>query len=123
MARPSRGARRPGHPGARGGEQIQDAAFDFFSWMDGVFEFTADEPIPDEDILVQMDVESVIMEGCRRIDEWDLIFEHLGSLERVPHLAYRARSRHRGPRRGHPDGGGVARARARGRARPTSTSS
>ena len=28
------------------------------------------------------------MEGCRRIDEWELIFEQLGSLERVPHLAY-----------------------------------
>ena len=27
------------------------------------------------------------MEGCRRIDEWELIFEQLGSLERVPHLA------------------------------------
>ena len=32
--------------------------------------------------LVQMDVEHVIMEGCRRIDEWELIFEQLGSLER-----------------------------------------
>ena len=35
-----------------------------------------------------MSVETVIMEGCRRIDEWELIFEQLGSLERVPHLAY-----------------------------------
>ena len=77
-------------------EQIQDAAFDFFSWMDGVFEFSADERVPDEDILVQMDVESVIMEGCRRIDEWELIFEQLGSLERVPHLAYSDRIEDRG---------------------------
>jgi hypothetical protein len=77
-------------------EQIQDATFDFFSWMDGVFEFGADERVPDEDILVQMDVESVIMEGCRRIDEWELIFEQLGSLERVPHLAYNDRIQDRG---------------------------
>jgi hypothetical protein len=28
------------------------------------------------------------MEGCRRIDEWELIFSQLGSLERIPHLAY-----------------------------------
>jgi len=76
--------------------QIQDSAFDFFSWMDGVFEFSADEQVPDEDILVQMDVESVIMEGCRRIDEWELIFEQLGSLERVPHLAYSERIEDRG---------------------------
>jgi hypothetical protein len=69
-------------------EQIQDTAFNFFSWPDGEFEFSADDSPPDEDILVEMNVEMVIMEGCRRIDEWELIFEQLGSLERVPHLSY-----------------------------------
>jgi hypothetical protein len=69
-------------------DQIQDAAFDFFSWSDGEFEFSAEERPDDQDILVEMNVENVIMEGCRRIDEWELIFEHLGSLERIPHLAY-----------------------------------
>ena len=68
-------------------EQIQDSAFTFFSWSDGEFEFGAEESPPQEDILVEMSVETVIMEGCRRIDEWALIFEQLGSLERVPHLA------------------------------------
>jgi hypothetical protein len=77
-------------------EQIQDAAFDFFSWSDGAFEFGADEHVTDEDIFVEMNVENVIMEGCRRIDEWELIFEHLGSLERVPHLAYSERVGERG---------------------------
>ena len=69
-------------------EQIQDTAFNFLSWNEGEFEFGADDSPPDEDILVEMNVETVIMEGCRRIDEWELIFEQLGSLERVPHLAY-----------------------------------
>lgn len=69
-------------------EQIQDSAFNFFSWSDGEFEFGAEESPVDEDILVELNVEMVIMEGCRRIDEWELIFEQLGSLERVPHLAY-----------------------------------
>ncbi len=69
-------------------EQIQDAAFTFFSWTDGEFEFAAEDTPPEEDVLVGMSVETVIMEGCRRIDEWALIFEQLGSLERVPHLAY-----------------------------------
>jgi hypothetical protein len=68
-------------------EQIQDTAFTFFSWTDGQFEFSAEDAPPEEDILVEMGVETVIMEGCRRIDEWELIFEALGSLERVPHLA------------------------------------
>jgi hypothetical protein len=77
-------------------EQIQDAAFNFFSWVDGGFEFTADEVVTDQDILVEMNVENVIMEGCRRIDEWELIFQQLGSLERIPHLAYDARVDERG---------------------------
>ena len=72
-------------------EQIQDTAFNFLSWNEGEFEFGADDSPPDEDILVEMNVETVIMEGCRRIDEWELIFEQLGSLERVPHLAYNER--------------------------------
>ena len=77
-------------------DQIQDAAFNFFSWGDGEFEFSADEVAAEEDILVEMNVEHVIMEGCRRIDEWELIFEQLGSLERVPHLSYNERVEERG---------------------------
>ena len=69
-------------------DQIEDVTFNFFSWVDGDFAFEADETVTDEDILVEMNVESVIMEGCRRIDEWELIFATLGSLERVPRLRY-----------------------------------
>jgi Domain of unknown function (DUF4388) len=69
-------------------DQIEDVTFSFFSWIDGDFIFEADETVTDEDILVEMSVESVIMEGCRRIDEWELIFATLGSLERVPRLRY-----------------------------------
>jgi len=69
-------------------EQIEDATFNFFSWTEGDFEFTADETVDNEDIVAEMNVENVIMEGCRRIDEWELIFDQLGSLERVPHLSW-----------------------------------
>jgi signal recognition particle receptor subunit beta len=69
-------------------DQIEDVTFNFFSWVDGDFTFEADETVTDEDIHVEMNVESVIMEGCRRIDEWELIFATLGSLERVPRLRY-----------------------------------
>jgi hypothetical protein len=71
-------------------DQIEDVTFNFFSWTDGDFSFEADEQVGDEDIVVEMNVESVIMEGCRRIDEWELIFDTLGSLERVPRLRYNA---------------------------------
>jgi signal recognition particle receptor subunit beta len=68
-------------------EQIEDVTFNFFSWPDGEFGFAAEETVDVEDIVLEMNVENVIMEGCRRIDEWELIFEKLGSLEKVPHLA------------------------------------
>ncbi len=84
-------------------DQIQDAAFDFFSWADGEFSFSAEERPDDQDILVEMNVENVIMEGCRRIDEWELIFEHLGSLERIPHLACNVGVEDRGEVRLTPD--------------------
>ena len=71
-------------------DQIEDVTFNFFSWTEGDFAFEADEEVTDEDIVVEMNVESVIMEGCRRIDEWELIFDTLGSLERVPRLRYNA---------------------------------
>jgi hypothetical protein len=83
-------------------EQIEDATFNFFSWTDGEFAFNADET-GDEDIVVEMNVENVIMEGCRRIDEWVLITDQLGSLERVPHLSYDVRVEERGELKLTPD--------------------
>ncbi len=77
-------------------EQIQDAVFHFFSWPQGEFDFSGEQVADAEDILVEMHVENVIMEGCRRIDEWELIFEQLGSLERVPHLSHDERVEERG---------------------------
>ena len=68
-------------------EQIQDTVFDFFGWPDGLFEFNDDEVAEDEDVFVEMQVEDVIMESCRRIDELEFILEQLGSLESVPRLA------------------------------------
>jgi len=68
-------------------EQIQDTVFDFFGWPDGEFEFNDDEVAGDEDIFVEMQVENVIMESCRRIDELEFILEQLGSLESIPRLS------------------------------------
>jgi hypothetical protein len=68
-------------------EQIQDTVFDFFGWPDGQFEFNDDEVAEEEDVFVEMQVEDVIMESCRRIDELEFILEQLGSLESIPRLA------------------------------------
>ena len=68
-------------------EQIQDSVFDFFGWPDGEFEFNDDEVAEQQDTFVEMQVENVIMESCRRIDELEFVLEQLGSLESVPRLA------------------------------------
>ncbi len=67
-------------------DQIEDSVFNLFSWPDAEFEFILGQE-PDEDsLLLTLDAEAVIMEGCRRMDEWPAIMARLGSLEKVPHL-------------------------------------
>jgi len=69
-------------------DQIEETVFDLLGWSEGEFEFTADEPPPDEDVIVEMTVDGAIIEGSRRIDEWDLIMASLGSLQHIPRLEY-----------------------------------
>jgi hypothetical protein len=69
-------------------DQIEETAFSLLTWTEGQFEFKAGGPAADEDIIVELSVEGVIMDGVRRLDEWDLIIDSLGSLQHVPRLAY-----------------------------------
>lgn len=69
-------------------DQIEEAAFDLLSWTEGQFEFSGEGPPPDEDILVELTVDGLIIDGCRRIDEWDLVMASLGSLQHIPRLEY-----------------------------------
>lgn len=68
-------------------EQIEDCAFGFFSWPNAHFRFVPSDPPSPEELVVLLDAEGVIMEGGRRVDEWDLMMRTLGSAEKVPHLA------------------------------------
>ncbi|MBU2600699.1 MAG: DUF4388 domain-containing protein [Actinobacteria bacterium] len=68
-------------------EQIQDSVFNLFNWPEAEFQFTMGEEPPVADVVVSMDAEGVIMEGCRRVDEWELVMRTLGSLEKVPSLS------------------------------------
>jgi hypothetical protein len=70
------------------GDQIEEAAFDLLGWMEGEFEFLGDAPPADEDIVLELTVDGVIIDGCRRIDEWDLVMASLGSLQHIPRLEY-----------------------------------
>jgi hypothetical protein len=68
-------------------EQIEDAVFSLFGWPEAEFDFVLGLAPPVDDIVVSLDAEAVIIEGCRRCDEWQMFMERLGSLEKVPHLA------------------------------------
>ena len=69
-------------------EQIEESAFNLLGWTEGDFEFSGGGPAAEEDIIVELTVDGVIMDGMRRIDEWDLVMNSLGSLQQVPRLAY-----------------------------------
>lgn len=53
-------------------EQATDAVFDLLRWSRGDFAFLADELNPD-DLGVSLNVEEVIAEGRRRLEEWETL--------------------------------------------------
>jgi hypothetical protein len=60
---------------------ILDVVYKMFTWVDGLFRFDANRiPSPDR-ITVPIDLESVIMEGSRRMKEWNRLQEELPDLD------------------------------------------
>jgi hypothetical protein len=52
-----------------------------FDWADGFFTFQSDEVASSDRILVRMDLENLIIEGSRRLDEREQLIEEIPSLE------------------------------------------
>lgn len=67
-------------------EQIEDAVFNLFGLTAGRFEFVMGGVPPVDDVMVSLDADAVILEGCRRVDEWAVAMSQVGSLEKVPYL-------------------------------------
>ncbi|MDZ4655520.1 MAG: DUF4388 domain-containing protein [Coriobacteriia bacterium] len=68
-------------------EQIQDTLFDLMRWDAGEFDF---EQLPDvvhTDIGLSVSTENIVMEGSRRLDEWDRIKKKVASKEMVFKMA------------------------------------
>ena len=61
--------------------KAEEAIYDLFHWMEGHFEFKDGEIQHDAPFPVHLDVTSVIMEGVRRIDEWERMREVIPSTE------------------------------------------
>ncbi len=68
-------------------EQIQDTIFDLFRWEEGDFDFKAGVIPTEEDVGLSVSVENIIMEGSRRLEEWDRIRKKIPSDECVFRMA------------------------------------
>ena len=69
-------------------EQIQDTIFDLFRWDEGDFDF---EPLPEfpveEDIGLSVSIENIVMEGSRRLEEWNRTKKKIPSMDLVFKMA------------------------------------
>jgi hypothetical protein len=61
--------------------KAEETIYDLFHWTEGHFEFKDGDIPRDAPFPVDLDVTSVIMEGIRRIDEWDRMREVIPSTE------------------------------------------
>jgi len=51
--------------------QIEEIIFGIFAWKDGEFDFVEGKTPPPETIQTELNPMNIIMEGTRRIDEWE----------------------------------------------------
>lgn len=72
---------------------ILDVVYKMFTWVDGLFRFDADRIPPPDRITVPIDLESVIMEGSRRMKEWNRLQQELPDLDVTLRFASQPNSR------------------------------
>jgi hypothetical protein len=64
--------------------KAEEEIYDIFLWNDGDFYFIDDELPQMEMISLQVDVTGIIMEGTRRVDEWERIRELIPNAAVIP---------------------------------------
>lgn len=52
-----------------------------FSWVEGGFQFNANENLSQDRIPIRMDLENIIIEGSRRLREWEQLQDELPNLD------------------------------------------
>lgn len=60
---------------------VLDVVYKVFTWAEGLFRFDANKLPPGDRITIPIDLESVIMEGSRRLKEWEHLQAELPSLD------------------------------------------
>lgn len=51
--------------------QVSEVVYDAFVWTEGDFRFSEDLQMPDYAVTIAVDISNLIMEGARRIEEWE----------------------------------------------------
>ncbi len=51
--------------------QVSEVVYDAFVWTEGTFRFNEDLQLPDYAVTIAVDLSNLMMEGARRIEEWE----------------------------------------------------
>ena len=70
--------------------QMEETIYEVMPWDEGYFKFEERGEIGEQRLLARVRVESLLMEGARRIDEWTRLEAKVPSPEAVPVLAANA---------------------------------
>ena len=62
-------------------QNVLDTVYKLFTWAEGLFRFEANALPSTGHITIPIDLESVIMEGSRRLKEWEILQEELPNLD------------------------------------------
>jgi hypothetical protein len=63
-------------------EYILDIVYRLFAWADGVFRFDNNVLPPKDRITIRIDLENVIIEGARKVREWERLQDEIPNLDR-----------------------------------------
>jgi hypothetical protein len=60
---------------------ILETVYGLFTWSDGLFHFEPNKLPSDDEITVPIDLENIILEGSRRLKEWERLQDELPDLD------------------------------------------
>jgi len=67
--------------------QMEETIYEIMAWDEGYFRFEERAEIASQRLLARVRVESLLMEGARRIDEWTRLESRIPSPEAIPFLS------------------------------------
>lgn len=67
--------------------QMEETAYELMTWEEGYFKFEERDEVGRQPLLSRVRVDSLLMEGARRLDEWTRLESKVPSAEAIPVLA------------------------------------